>query len=113
MPRVRSAPGPRLIERQQPPQDRLVGEIRGPIVGPEDGGVEPSVRLGQPFRRVVELGQSAGFEVGIARYKWIEPGSTLLNQAAGGGALLGAGSGLPRWMNSGSVRVGIGVRVPC
>ena len=57
---VPSAAGARQIERQQPRQDLLVGERRGPAVGGEDRGVELAMRVVEPRGpRVVEVGERA------------------------------------------------------
>jgi len=55
-----SSPGTFQIQRQKPFEDCVIREIGGPAVGGGDGGIKPSMAVGQPCRTgVVELCKGA------------------------------------------------------
>ncbi len=74
---------PLQIQRQQPLQHLLIGEIMRPAVGVEDGRIQLPVRQVEPgWSLVVEVGQRALLEFGFAHTWRVEPVIALFDQLA-------------------------------
>ena len=63
-----------MVEGEEAGEDFLVGEVRGPAVGGEDGFVEGAVGVREPLgTSVVKLGEGAGLEVVLGGAGRVEP----------------------------------------
>ena len=77
--------GPLQVQRQQPLQDLLVGQVVRPAVGVEHGAVELLVGQIEPgWALVVQVGERALLQLGLGRVLRVEPAVALLDQFAGG-----------------------------
>jgi hypothetical protein len=117
---------PVQVEGEEAFEDGGVGEVGGPGVGGEDGGVEVGVGVGEPGGAgVVEVGEGAPGEIGGVEAGRVEPAVAQLDEAPGGlpysFALFGVGagngkvsSGTARGLAGGTIDAGITLEpLPC
>ena len=73
------------VEGEEALEDLGVGEVGGPVVGGEDGGVEGGVGVVEPGGSlVVQVGEGPLFEFGGIEAGRVEPAVAQLDEAAGG-----------------------------
>ena len=82
---LKTSCGALVIESEEVVEDFLLGECSRPAISGEHSFVEGAVSVGQPFRtRVVEPGESAGFEVVFGSPGRVKPVVAEADELAGG-----------------------------